>query len=445
MGGGVMNLKSRGVCILFIMIVLFTRPAAAAGISLAVRDADIREVLMSLGAVSGQPIAVSDSVHGRISLTLDEADFSSALAVVTGLGGLAVESCDGVVLVGTRADMQSGFARLHVIDLHFADPEDVAAALSLLPGMAGIDAPVANTKKEENSAEHLPAVSVPRAFVLDKIGKRVLLFGPDDAAAAAEKLVRALDTAPRQISLEAKVVAVEKEAAKKLGLEWNWSKLPQYPEHHFRERSEKSPAAGENNKDQEVRRSFNGDASAGILQFGRGPEGYPFEFYYSAQLNALITGGKANVLARPNIMTLEGKEAVINIGGEVPVPTVATTNATTTTSVSYREAGIILRYTPWVNEDGLITAQVHTEVSSPVYVEELKAYRFQKRSADTTVRLKDGETMVIGGLIGSEESKSLSKIPFLGDMPVLGQFFRSERSSKTETEIMIFLTAHIMD
>ncbi|MGL5269874.1 MAG: hypothetical protein ACRC7I_04980, partial [Selenomonadaceae bacterium] len=78
-----MNLKSQGVCILFIMIVLFTRPAAAAGISLAVRDADIREVLMSLGAVSGQPIAVSDSVHGRISLTLDEADFSSALAVVT--------------------------------------------------------------------------------------------------------------------------------------------------------------------------------------------------------------------------------------------------------------------------------------------------------------------------------------------------------------------------
>lgn len=440
-----MNLKSQGVCILFAMIVLFVRPAAAAGISMAVRDADIREVLMSLGAVSGQPIAVSDSVHGRISLTLDDADFSSVLAVVTGLGGLAVETCDGVVLIGTREDMQSGFARLHVFNLHFAEPEDVEAALRLLPGMAGIDVSVANTKREVNSAEHLPPAGVPRAFVLDKSGKRVLFFGPDDAAAAAEKVVRALDTAPRQISLEAKVVAVEKEAAKKLGLEWNWSKLPQYPEHHVRDKSEKNAAPGSDDTTPEIRRSFNGDSSTGILQFGHGPEGYPFEFYYSAQLNALITGGKANVLARPNIMTLEGKEAVINIGGEVPVPTVATTNATTTTSVSYREAGIILRYTPRVNDDGLITAQVHTEVSSPVYVEELKAYRFQKRSADTTVRLKDGETMVIGGLIGSEESKALSKIPFLGDLPVLGHFFRSERSSKTETEIMIFLTAHIMD
>ncbi|MBQ3863502.1 MAG: hypothetical protein II790_05605, partial [Schwartzia sp.] len=78
------------------------------------------------------------------------------------------------------------------------------------------------------------------------------------------------------------------------------------------------------------------------------------------------------------------------------------------------------------------------------YVESLKAYQFQKRSADTVVRLKDGETMVIGGLIGSEESKSLSKVPFLGDLPVLGAFFRSVRKSKSDSEIMIFLTAHVL-
>ena len=142
---------------------------------------------------------------------------------------------------------------------------------------------------------------------------------------------------------------------------------------------------------------------------------------------------------------MQGREAVINIGGEVPVPTISTTNATTTTSVTYREAGIILRCTPRVNPEGGVTATVHTEVSSPLYVESLKAYRFQKRSADTTVRLRDGETMVIGGLIGSEETKSLSKVPFLGDLPILGVFFRSVRTSKSDSEIMIFLTAHVLD
>ena len=88
---------------------------------------------------------------------------------------------------------------------------------------------------------------------------------------------------------------------------------------------------------------------------------------------------------------------------------------------------------------------MHTEVSSPLYVEDIKAYRFQTRSADTNVRLKDGETMVIGGLIGSEEAQRLSKIPFLGDLPVLGHFFRHTSRSHTESELLIFLTARILD
>ena len=83
-------------------------------------------------------------------------------------------------------------------------------------------------------------------------------------------------------------------------------------------------------------------------------------------------------------------------------------------------------------------------MSSPLYVEELKAYRFQKRAADTTVRLKDGETMVIGGLIGREELRSLVKIPFLGDLPVLGAFFRSVRNNSSDSEVMIFLTARVV-
>ena len=87
---------------------------------------------------------------------------------------------------------------------------------------------------------------------------------------------------------------------------------------------------------------------------------------------------------------------------------------------------------------------MHTEVSSPVYVDDLKAYRFNKRSADTSVRLKDGETMVIGGLIGSEEARNYRKIPLLGDIPVLGAFFKNVQKSKQSSEIMIFLTAHIL-
>ncbi|MBQ7705340.1 MAG: type II and III secretion system protein, partial [Selenomonadaceae bacterium] len=117
----------------------------------------------------------------------------------------------------------------------------------------------------------------------------------------------------------------------------------------------------------------------------------------------------------------------------------------TTTEIEYRDAGIILKYTPRINADGTITATIHTEVSTPQYVEDLKAYQFNTRSADTTVTVRDGEPMVIGGLIGAEDAKSISKIPVLGDLPILGALFRNHRKSKTESELMIFLTAHVIN
>ena len=82
--------------------------------------------------------------------------------------------------------------------------------------------------------------------------------------------------------------------------------------------------------------------------------------------------------------------------------------------------------------------------AKPEYVEEMNVYKFNTRSADTTVTVKDGEAMVIGGLIGAEEEKSLSKIPFLGDLPILGALFRNHRNSKSESELIIFLTAHVL-
>ena len=72
------------------------------------------------------------------------------------------------------------------------------------------------------------------------------------------------------------------------------------------------------------------------------------------------------------------------------------------------------------------------------------AYRFNTRSAETTVTVRDGEPMIIGGLIGAEEEKSVSKIPFLGDLPILGALFRNHRKSKSESELIIFLTAHVL-
>ncbi len=432
--------------------------AEAAPLSLQVTDGDVRSVLMSVARMGHFNLVLDDSVQGTVTLNLRDVEPEEVLRFVSGARNFALQDLGGTFIV-TAVNRQGGMRGIHSFSVRYGNPEELRDALNLSLGLAGENDSAQNNKYDkyqtEGSASTSPKVAGDRSRVFaDRATNTLILYGTPAEAMAAGDLLKKLDVPAKQVSLEAKVIAIQKDASKKLGVEWQWSAVPQYPDARTVYDSysySATDAAGtsvnvrESVPRLEVDRHWEGGSVPGIVQFGHGPEGQPYEFYYEAKIQALVTDGKAEILARPNITTLQGRQAVINIGGSVPVPTVSTTNSTTTTSVEYRDAGIILRYTPRVNDDGYITAEVHTEVSSPLYVEEMKAYRFQRRSADTTVRLKDGETMVIGGLIGSEESRSLSKIPFLGDLPILGAFFRSVRHSKSESEIMIFLTARVLE
>ena len=454
-----------GLFILLLSDLAFARP-----VTLHVVDADVRAVLATVAELGGVGLVLDDSVQGTITIHLDEVEPEEAFALIAAADDLSLGEFGGTAIITASRTGVQGLYRPYVFPVKYADLDTVsqAVALSLMPydDNSGASTRVRETQRTRSATEDGSEIhSVTREgrgsgrddsrILADSATGSIVLYGTASEAKAAEKLIAALDQPPPQVSLEAKVVALDKEAAKELGIEWEWSRVPQYPEYttdyETHRRTVQNPDGSyttvtEDIPRETVRRNYTdgGGSVPGIIRFGRGPGNHPFEFYYGAKINALITDGKANLLARPNITTLQGREAVINIGGEVPVPTVSVTNSTTTTSVTYREAGIILRCTPRVGPDGAITAKVHTEVSSPHYVPALLAYRFNKRSADTEVRLQDGETMVIGGLIGSEESKVMSKIPFLGDLPILGVFFRNVRTSKNDSEVMIFLTAKVV-
>lgn len=417
-----------------VAIVLFWAGLAApvCADSLDVVDADVRQVLTGIAAAGNLSLVLDDSVQGSISLKLADMPPEEMVRVISRSRGFDCMQQDGIIYVrggGAGKALQS--VRVNYIDL------DRAAAMAelVLEGKAG------RSDKADKEDE---------LVVVNRDDNTLTFLAAPQQADAVRAFLLRMDRAPRQVSLEAKVTAVQKDAAKDLGVSWEWSKLPQSPEHDVSYDVVRHTVKNEDGSFSEVAdyipvdevtRSWDGGNVPGVIRFGKGPEGYPYEFYYAARLHALISDGKASVLARPNITTIQGNEAVINIGSEVPVPTISTTDSTTTTSIQYREAGIILKCTPRVNEDGVITVKVHTEVSSPLYVEDMKAYRFQKRSADTIVRLKDGETMVIGGLIGSDEARQMSKIPLLGDIPILGNLFKHIRKSKSDSEVMIFLTA----
>lgn len=404
-------------------------------------DVDIRNLLTNIALANNLNIVISDEVQGNVSVKLSNINAQDRIKIIAENNNYTYQFKDNVIYI-SKGDKD---INLYTVQINYLELDKIAQTINLM--LTG------NLTDKIDDKDKKTAIN--NKVMIDESENTISFYGTLKQYEQIKNFLQEQDKPQKQVSLEAKVTAIQKDAAKDLGVSWEWSKLPQSPEHEITYDTVKHTVINEDGSKEEitdylpvdeVTRKWNDDENIpGVIRFGKGVDGYPYEFYYAAKIDALISDGKANILARPNITTIQGKEAVINIGSEVPVPTVSTTNSTTTTSIKYREAGIILKCTPRVNEDGIITVKVHTEVSSPMYVEDMKAYRFQKRSADTIVRLKDGQTMVIGGLIGSDEAKQMSKIPFLGDIPILGNLFKHIQKSKSDTEVMIFLTAHEVD
>ena len=449
-------------CMLSLFLLPIVNCRAEASVTMNIVDSEVREVLTSLASIGGVNIVADDSVNGKITVQLAGVSFQEALDIITKTKGLQYQTIGNTIIVGTKNNMSAGFGQLHVFHLKFANPDDVVNAAKLALGLGGstessstenstqttTTSNTNNTNSTTSNNDGTTTAEISGNLTVDKATNSLLFYGTASEAQKIRAVLDQIDIPYEQVSLEAQVMSINKTDSKNLGIEWEWSKAPQSYEEYTPEKITIDATTGRitSSEPAEITRasSFNKGTTGGIISFGRSPDGLPYEFYYAAKINALINNGKANILSKPKITTINGKEATINIGGEVPIPTLTVSDNTTTTTYEYKETGIILKYTPRVNDDGYITAKIHTEVSTPTYDADAKAYRFNKRSADTQVRLKDGETMVIGGLIGSDESKVMSKIPFLGDLPILGRFFSNVNNSKNESEVIIFVTARIV-
>ena len=162
-------------------------------------------------------------------------------------------------------------------------------------------------------------------------------------------------------------------------------------------------------------------------------------------IQALASQNKIKVLSRPNITTMSGEEAEILIGGELPIPT----SKDGEISVEWKPYGIKLKIKPQVDQESKITSKVETEVSGidasvSIPTSAGKIPGLISRKASTMLSVPDGQTMAIGGLMNSDESKVLTKVPILGDIPIIGEFFKHTSTSKDKRELMILITPTIV-
>ncbi len=170
----------------------------------------------------------------------------------------------------------------------------------------------------------------------------------------------------------------------------------------------------------------------------------------TAALRALQEISKLDILSRPSILTSDNQTATIMVGEEVPFVTNTRTTETgqTINTIEYEDIGIILEVTPHINPDGLVIMDVSPEISTTTaetvpISETLDAAVFAKRSADTRIAIRDGQTIVIGGLMQDRRRERIRRVPILGSIPLVGALFRRTVEEKDKTELLIFLTPHV--
>jgi pilus assembly protein CpaC len=172
-------------------------------------------------------------------------------------------------------------------------------------------------------------------------------------------------------------------------------------------------------------------------------------FDVSVILKALEKKGVVNTLAEPTLVAISGNEAKFLAGGEIPVPIVQPTGGTAQVTIEWKEFGVALTFTPTVVDSGVVSLKVEPEVSTldwdnGVTLGGFRIPALRTRRATSTVELEDGQTLVVAGLITSEDIKTVSKFPILGDIPIIGALFKSTNFVKNETELVLLVTPKVV-
>lgn len=343
------------------------------------------EALRALGYKSNKNLIVNGDLDGTIAMHMEDTDFDTVLRALSRSNDFSYEYLDDskqTVLIAPTDSMSS----IETFKLKHIDPETAAKQIALL-----------------TEADKVMA---------DKENHTLTVSGSSSLLYQVRQELEKVDVASQQVNIQAMVVELSKGNSRNLGLSYlsnPWSK----------------------------------DTSIG---------GYNgFKFSVSGQHEETLSNGK--VLARPNVTVFDGRKATILMGDKVPVFTSSSdstdSDSSTTMTVEYKDVGVKLEVLPRINEmdKQTITLVIKPSVSTiSQWVESgnNKAPQISERSAETTVRVKNGETILIGGLLKNEEIKSIKQIPFLSKIPILGELFKSRSVERKDTEVVIAITPKIV-
>lgn len=354
----------------------------------------------------------------RVTVSNQDSGLAKIVQEAIDLPGVRVQMIGGKILL--RGAVKNQYER------------DLAYKIAKLYAGTGGSSGTASSGKSQSSSSSSGGSS------LQSLGSS--LGSSDDARGDIDdSVVNMLEmTNPDQINIEAMFVELSSNDARKLGINYTSQDMSDTGSNSGITMNDAGTFyAGE---------SYGSQRSGGSHWYNRN---WLFTHFskINAEIHALIENGKARVVSRPNVTTMSGKDAKILIGGEIPYES---SNGFGSTTTEYKEYGIGLDLkAPTVDQDGNITTELETQVSrldwnNAVTKDGYRMPGIATRSAYTTVNIPSGMTMVIGGLLNSDDAKTIQKVPLLGSIPLLGELFKYHNNSHTRTEIVVLITPRIV-
>ena len=397
-------------------------------ISMDFQDANLKTILKIFSQQAGLNFVASQNVQDRqVTIYFDNVRVEDALNHIMNANNLVYEQESGSNIFIVR---ESGKAEIETVTKIY---ELKYAQLSSPPIAGG-----ASTLEPEILTVIRGLISKDGSIVADKRSNSLIIKDVPNQFGIIEEVISRLDVRTPQVMIEAEILETNTTVADQLGVNWTgtWATLT-------------GPVLNSN-------WPVNGpllDHSPGYIKTA----GSMDMSGMGGTLTAILSDSNTKILARPKVLTLNNETARIELTAETAVASVTTTassegTATTTSGSAERiNTGITLDVTPQINKDGYITMHIEPTVIVPVISkffagsgDDAKFVDPQTRSAKTTVMVRDGETVVIGGLISKEDTYSFEKIPFLGDVPILGAAFRYKTADESDKELIIFITPHIV-
>ncbi len=331
---------------------------------------------------------------------------------------------------------QRGEGNIHVYYLQNANAEDLAKVLTALP----------TKKTDANARGKAPILSKDLRIVADKATNSLVITAKRVDYVILEDVIKKLDIPRRMVYLEALIMEVNVDKSFNLGVEWGTG-------FSFYQGNAAAFVSSRSGNDSKLLNMVTtGGAPPKGLAMGVigdtisiGGQVFPT---IGAILEAYKSDANVHIVSTPQILTTDNKEAEIKVGENVPYITSRNTTTGTSqdyTNYEYKDVGVTLRITPQINQEDMVRLDIFTEViklKNPEAVTDTPATL--KRTASTTVIVRDATTIVIGGIIGDDVNESTYKVPILGDIPGLGWLFKSHSTTRERRNLYIFITPRIV-